>query len=450
MNRQSSPRQLNYSHALLIAGLLLSLLVVMFRPAGAEAVLPGGIDVFETSDTDKSPQTVNGRDMQDQEITADYNVILTGKSKGTTVKLTGVPLIKYLEKIGAKTDGVQFIKIRYGLTDADGISLITLDPSNTTRPAMVLSSGNRPGRGPFPTPAIVPDQPVFSKAIREENIVRFKTGSGVEPIKFIPGKPGAKIMSVEIQGADKPKNGKYTLTARIARGGSSSQNKDYEWIGEDANGKPVKLSGTGKTIVIKDDKSDNAVRSVRVIVTQTGDGSTGADAVETEEIKKSKGTEKNPDPDPTPATTNNGSGGVNGTGSGVNGGSVNALPGGTQTNPGGTQTIVPPTPPTQPPTDSTGGVQSSDVDSAAITNVAQNVSGTGGLQTVTGVLLSSPTAAPAAEGGNSPITALPPAVANELNSIFQPVDDVDDAWVYLLALLFAFTFSGAVREWVKP
>ena len=90
------------------------------------------------------------------------------------------------------------------------------------------------------------------------------------------------------------------------------------------------------------------------------------------------------------------------------------------------------------------------MDTAAITNAAQNVSGTGGLKTVSGVLLSAPTIAPVAAGDGTTIAALPDPVVDQLNSIFQPVDDVDDAWAYLLALLFAFTFSGAVREWVKP
>jgi hypothetical protein len=113
-----------------------------------------------------------------------------------------------------------------------------------------------------------------------------------------------------------------------------------------------------------------------------------------------------------------------------------------------TQTAPTPTAATTAPTPAT---TASAVDSTAITNAAQNVSGTGGLHTVSGVLLSAPTAAPAASGGGgTPISALPAPVADQLNSIFQPVNDVNDAWAYLLALLFAFTFSGAVREWVKP
>ncbi|MGH2958927.1 MAG: hypothetical protein ACRDKE_04935, partial [Solirubrobacterales bacterium] len=225
----------------------------------------------------------------------------------------------------------------------------------------------------------------------------------------------------------------------------------YEWFGKDANGDPVKLPDTGKTIVTKDGTKANAAREIRVLVTQTSDGSTGAAQTEYDAVKKEKGVTKDPTPDPTPATgASPGTGGGGGAGGSGFNGATNSFPGATQTNPGGTQTITPPTPPTIAPTDSTGGVESADANSAAITNVAQNVSGTGGLKTVTGVLLSAPTAAPAAAGGGTPITALPPAVADSLNSIFQPVDDVDDAWVYLLALLFAFTFSGAVREWVKP
>jgi hypothetical protein len=204
----------------------------------------------------------------------------------------------------------------------------------------------------------------------------------------------------------------------------------------------------------KDATSGTSQHSVSVVVTERGSGSTGAGAVEYTSRKKAKGATKNPYPDPTPTTGNNtGTGTGTGAGTGaLGGGAVNTLPNTSSTPvpPSTSQSTVPEpsAPTTTAPTESTS---TSTIDTTPITNVAQNVEGTGGLRTVTGVLLSSPTAAPVGEaGGGAAITALPPAVADQINSIFQPVDDVDDAWVYLLALLFAFTFSGAVREWVKP
>ncbi|MGH2959769.1 MAG: hypothetical protein ACRDKE_09200, partial [Solirubrobacterales bacterium] len=230
MNRQSSPRQLNYSHALLIAGLLLSLFVVMFRPAGAEAVLPVGVDVFKTSDTEGSREKIDVNDLKPQTITdRPYNVRLNGKSSDTTVKLTGIPLLEFLKAGKVETEGVQFVKIRFGDSDLQGFTLLPLDQANTERPPMILSAGKIPGRGNFPTPAILPGQPNFKQAIPQDMITKFKTGGGVEAIKLVPAKPGARIMSVKINGADKAgKNGQYTLTANILRGGKSGARTTYE------------------------------------------------------------------------------------------------------------------------------------------------------------------------------------------------------------------------------
>lgn len=448
MNRQISLRQLNYSHVVLIAGLVLSLLVVMFRPSGAEAVGPGTVDVFKTSDTDTSPFTVNlGPDLNSIKK-VDYKVILKGQKKDSTVALTGIPLVEVLKAGGVNTEKVQFVKIRYGTTDDSRVSLVQLPQGDAARPPIVLTDGEAPKRGPFKTPQIVPGQPDLNTPLSEESFVYFKTGSKVEPIKLIPGAPGANLMRVNVTTSKRQKNGQYILTATIPKGGSSDAKK-YEWYGYNANGDPVKLNFSGKQIETKDGTDGNADRNVFVVVTESG-GSTGIGVGEYTSLKKQKGTTKNPYPDPTPATGGNtGAGNGAGGGVGLNGGAVNALPT-TPTTPDGSQSVVPvPTAPTTAPTDPTTLTEST-MDTAAITNAAQNVSGTGGLKTVSGVLLSSPTVAPVAAGGGTPIAALPEPVVDQLNSIFQPVDDVDDAWAYLLALLFAFTFSGAVREWVKP
>lgn len=448
MNRQSSPRQLNYSHALLIAGLVLSLLVVMFRPSGAEADLPTSVDVFDSAgaEQDGAPASVPLKGLPEIN-NVDYNVILRGQKKGTKVGLSGVPLIEFLKAGGVETENVQFVKIRYGTTNDGLISLIPLNQADTERPPIILGSGKAPGRGPFDTPAIVPGQPDLSKPLSELSFVPFSTKGS--RLKIVPGKPGAKIMSVKIT-SKKRKSGEYTFSAKVSGGGSGA--KEYQWYTYDAKGKPV-AGQTGPSMETKDATSGTSQHNVSVVVTERGSGSTGADSIEYTSRKKTKGATSNPYPDPTPTTgSNTGTGTGTGAGTGFGGGAVNTLPNTSTTPapPNNSQSTVPEpsAPTTTAPTESTS---TASIDTTAITNVAQNVEGTGGLRTVTGVLLSSPTAAPIGEaGGGSAITALPPAVADQINSIFQPVDDVDDAWVYLLALLFAFTFSGAVREWVKP
>jgi hypothetical protein len=41
-------------------------------------------------------------------------------------------------------------------------------------------------------------------------------------------------------------------------------------------------------------------------------------------------------------------------------------------------------------------------------------------------------------------------VATAATAIFQPVTSPQDLWPYLLAIMFALCFTGAVREWVNP
>jgi hypothetical protein len=449
MNRQSSPRQLNYSHALLVVGLVLSLLIVMFRPAGALADLPTSVYVYDSAggEQDGGAVTIKLADVPGKFDNVDYSVILKNEKKAETVGLSGVPLINVLKKGDVNVEGVNFVKVRYG-TDDDGlISLLPLHQSDTERPPMILSSGKKPdGLGPFASPAIVPGQPDITKPLRED---QFVDADGVR-LKFIPGAKNAKIMKVTIK-TDKTSKGEYTFRATVS--GGSGGNMEYQWYTYDAKGRPVKGS-TINSMKTTDATTGSADHPVTVVVTERGTGSIGRSGVEYTSKKKSKGTLKNPDPEPTTSTGGNtGTGGGTGVGTGgaVDNGALGALPNvtpdATATDPG----LTAPTPSTTtPPTDSTTVPSASGVDSTAITNVAQNVSGAGGLKTVSGVLLTAPTVAPAAASGGTAISALPEPVIDQINSIFQPVDDVSDAWAYLLALLFAFTFSGAVREWVKP
>lgn len=447
MNRQSSLRNLNYSHALLVFGLVLTLFVVMFRPAGAEADLPTSVDVFDTpgAEQDGGSATVRLSDLP-KINNVDYSVILTNQKKATKVGLSGVPLVEVLKAGGVNVEGVNFVKVRYG-TDNDGnISLLPLNQANTERPPIILSSGSKgDGLGSFETPSIVPGQPDPTNSLKEKDFI----GADGIRLKIIPGAKNAKIMKVTIK-SDKNSKGEYTFSAKVSGGGSGA--KEYQWYTYDAKGRPVKGS-TIPTMKTTDATSGSATRTVTVVVTERGSGSIGRSGIQYTAKKKSKGSTKNPYPDPTPTTGGNtgaGAGSGAGAGAGAAGGALNNFPSvpTTPDSSSGTQSTVP-TAPTTAPTEPTTAAEST-MDTAAITNAAQNVSGTGGLKTVSGVLLSAPTVAPVAAGSGNPIAVLPDPVVDQLNSIFQPVDDVDDAWAYLLALLFAFTFSGAVREWVKP
>lgn len=450
MNVSSSTRKLNYPHVLLVVGIVLALAVVMFRPAGAVATLPGSVDVFSAWD-EETPSSVRLDGIP--QTTREYDVILKGRKKTTKVELTGIRLSEFLEKVGVKTDNVQFVKIRYG-TDNDGvISLVSLNTDSPERPPILMGSGKKPGLGPFATPAIVPGQP-DSEPINETDFVAFKTGKGVEPIKILPGKPGGKILSVRLE-RKRTSKGEYKYTPVILNGTKNAARK-IQWFEYDKNGK-VTDRGTSDNFTTDDATSGTAQHQISAVVTETISGSTGAGTATYNSQKKSKGSTKNPYPDPTPSTGGNGNGGGStGTTTGnvnQNGmGSSNTLPNFNSTQPtASTSTPNVVTPEPSAPTSSQSTVSPA-VDSTAITNTAQNVSGSGGLKTVTGVLLSSPTTAPS--GGESAsgtaLSALPAPVATQLNSIFQPVESADDLWAYLLAILFAFSISGAVREWVNP
>lgn len=449
-NTASSPRKINYSHALLVTGLVLSLLVIMFRPAGADATLPTKIDVFDAWDSD-TPSSVPLDGVG--KATRDFDVILKGKTTPTKVSLTGWPIDKVLENGAANLDGVQFVKVRYAGSGSDGaISLISLDPG-AERPPMILASGKKPGVGSFPVPAIVPGQPT-DKPITEADIIGFNVGGSNPRISLVPGKPGAKILDVTLR-SKRTSSGQIKYTPYVHNGTKNAARKIRWYTATEGDGKGPVEKATTDTFTTDNATTGSAQRSVSVVVTETVSGSTGGANATYNSRKKSKGRTIAP-------TGSTGSAGNNGTGtpagnqgSGVNQngvGSSNTLPNFSSqpTNPTGQapQTTTPAPQPT--PSTSTA---SPDVDTTAITNAAQNVSGTGGLHTVTGVLLSSPTAAPISDSGSAngtALAALPAPVANQLNSIFQPVDSTEDVWAYVLAVLFAFSISGAVREWVNP
>jgi hypothetical protein len=447
MNRTRSLRTFNPSHAVLIAGLVLSLLAVMFRPAGAGASLPQSVDVFKEYDA-KTPGTAKLKDQKT--VDQPYKVIYKNGKKPQSVTLTGIPLPQLFTE-GA-LDGVQFVTIQFGPKSNSRTSIQPLFPGEGQRQPMILEKGKKPGYGSFQSPSIIPGLADPSKSINETSFAPFlATG---DRISITPGKPGAKLMDVRIVSKFSKKTGEYTLTATIQGGGEKGATREYQWSQVGADGKLIP-KGVGPSIVTDDATKGTSQRYITVKVVETASGSTGAENFTYTAQKKEKGAEKNPYPDPTP-TTGSGTGSGSGTGqNGVAGGTLSGggavttpLPGASTTPTPAPSTTPAPAPATQPTAPTTAAAPS--IDTTSITNAAQNVSGSGKLQTVSGVLLSSPTAAPAAAGGGANITQLPDTVATELNTIFKPVDGAEDVWAYLLAVLFAFLFSGAVREWVNP
>lgn len=455
-NLQAKSRRINPSTAFLTFGLLLTLFAVMFRPGGAEAVLPTEALVFPKYDA-TTGATVKYSDLQ--KITADYDVILTGKKSASRIALTGIPLVDFLKANNVDTNGVGFVKIRIGTTDDSAPALVPLNPEATTgRPPMILDSGNKPGVGPFKTPAIVVGQPT-DKPITEGQIVPFDRKT--QELTIIPSQPGAKIMSVRVS-SKKTSKGEYKLTAKATAGTSGGALK-YEWFAGDKDGTASVVSNKS-TYTTTDATSGTKQRSVNIVVTEVSTGSTGANSFQYVSKKANDG-KTTPFPK-TPGTTTPGTGTTPGTipGTGTGG---NGTPGGGvfTPSPGSTpipSTPTPPTTPTTPPTPTTtptGPTSTPDVpstttaaDTSGIANIAQNVSGNGKVQTVSGVLLSAPNVpkTTSSVAGGAPITALPAPVATELNSIFPPINQPNDFWPYFLTVLFGLVFIGAVREWVNP
>jgi hypothetical protein len=438
MHSERSLKNINFSHALLITGLFVTLFAVMFRPAGAEATGPSTVDVYKSFDEDV-PSSVAKNEVDSFE--GEYNVILKGQTKSKPVTLKGVTLVDYLKSVGAKTEGVQFAIISFSDNRNSIASLYPLNQDQPLRPPMILSEGQRPGLGSFPTPSIVPGQPLTSSPIKESEFVPFAPSKS--GISIRPALPGAKMMGVHVQ-RKHLKSGEYKLTAEVKSNGTKNPDK-VQWYSADAQGKTI-AKGVGTSIETTDAKTGSGVNTYFALVTESNTGSIGIGQTEyiSHKTKKHKGKLNNPDPDPTPPTGSAGGGAPQGNFNGTQGGVQAAgVPQG-----GTTQGTVPP--PTAATTQPTASTSSPNIDTTSITNAAQNVNGTGGLTTVSGVLLSAPTASPAGSSGGSSISALPAPVATELNNIFKPVQSAEDVWVYLLALLFAFSFSGAVREWVNP
>lgn len=434
--------RINLQTALIVVGLILTMLVAMFRPSGAEAVLPKSALVY-TSDSGSSSSTIKYSDLKDKEITGDYSVIYTGKGKARKVKFTGIPMSALLTAAKADTSGVNFVKVRLGRDDDSVISLQPIVGDEAGRPTLIIGDADAADNHFFSTPAIVPGQPDSGKPVYEAQFANF---TSKEKITVIPARAGAKILNVQMEKPEKQKSGQYRLEAKVSGG---SGEKDYVWYRFDNSGNSIKVSNCTGRICTTDDAVGNGADRMMTVVVTDENGSTGTNFQTYVQKKKEKGKTSDPDSGSTGST---GSAGTGGNGAAGNGAAGNGTPGGSTYVPP-SSTPVPPTTttPAPPVTTPAPTTPQATVDSSAITNLAQNVSSDSGYTAVSGVLLSAPTVPAASAGGNGqPLSVLPQQVTEQLNSIFQPVDDPGDIWPYLLAVLFALSLSGAIREWVKP
>jgi hypothetical protein len=408
--------------------------------------------VFDKWDS-TSPSTVDYAALA--KVTKTYEIVPTGKKQSVSTSLTGIPITEFLKSVNVDPATVPFVKIRIGGTNDARIALISLAPGeyDQEQPAMILDKGRIPGApAPLPTPALVLSQ--LKPSIAQADIVGFDRKK--EQLSFVPAKPGAKIISVRIEkhkikGGSKA--GQYKLTAKILANKPSAA-LQYHWFAADKDGKLQDVNQTS-SYTTDDALSSTTQRSVNVVVTGA-DGSTGASNVGYTAKKPTNGTKKNPFP-PTPST-GSGTGTGTGTGTGVGtgngsgtGSTISPAPGAAPIPPAAT--VTPKQQPTQPTTEPTPSTSTSTPaeDTSAITNAAQNVANSGPLTAVSGVLLSAPTVASTGGGaGGAPITQLPAPVATQLNNIFNPVNQPQDVWPYLVTILFALCITGAVREWVNP
>lgn len=444
MSRTLSLKRISPSHAILVVGIVVAILAVMFRPSGAVADLPMRANVYvKYNDTDYATVDLS----KVSTVTQDYSIVPTGKSKPVISSFSGKPLVKFLQEVGTEDIGnIKFVRVRLNSTDDSRLAIVPLGDQNAERPPLMLASG-KVGSRSLGTPALVPGQPDLGDPIEQKQIVGFSKSKPY--VEILPAKPGADVLTVRIHRKQRT-GGQYALSAAVIKGGSGAPAK-YQWFQTDAKGNQA-LLGSGKSITTTATGTKDVV--VSVVVTETSTGSTGIQYMTYIPKSSEKGKTTNPDAGKGGSGTGSGNGtngtgtgnGVPGNGNGIATAPVPYTPPKT-TSPSVPNTQVPPPDTTPQPTPSTGPAT---VDTTAITNAAQNVNGTGGLTTVSGVLLSTPTVPAAASGGGAPISALPAPVADQLNSIFQPVDSPDDVWPYLLAILFAFSISGAVREWVRP
>lgn len=441
---------------LVLAGLLLTVLMVMLRPSGAQAFLPASVLVY--ADKDENSQSFSVDIDPTRTVQRDYDVVPKNKTTPTKLTLTGVPLADLFSGLpDVDVTKVPYVKIRFGTSDAYSMLVALNGGPDSTPPPMILTKGDRPGAGSFPTPAIVPGQPDPAKPIFESQIQPFDRRE--DDLSIVPMTGG--IFEVKISHTKRNKKGQIKFTAKAvgAPGGALS----YKWFAFEEDGQ-VREVGQKKTWTTDNARGATAVYGVRVLVTAAADGSTGMQSDTYVSSRTDDGATKDPGyGDPPPG----GGGGGGGGDTGVTGGGGTPAPTTpSQPFPPATTTPTPtpePTPPTSQPTPPTSETTTPEtttpaVDTSGVVKAAQAVTVSDDMPVVdvSGVVLGT-SSAPAAGGGGGGgggatpgLTPLQQSAASLAESIFKPVDDPGDLWPFLVTLLFALGISGGVREWINP
>jgi hypothetical protein len=318
-------------------------------------------------------------------------------------------------------------------------------------PPMILNSGKRPGLGAFTTPALVRGHAATESIDETKDILTFDRRKQV--VSLIPGT--GSILGVRVS-KKKTKDGEYRFTARVS--GSPGGALQYQWFTQDEPGKATAQTGTN-VFTTSGTKGTTKGVTVSVVVKAVRDGSTGAGYSNFTTSKTDNGAKVDP---------RTGSGfGASGPSGAVSPGTgsvpgTNPTPGPLTPTPNVTPTPTPsfPTPTTPQPTPPTAATPQQETaqtpvpDTTGLIEIASKTASGGPVQTISGVLLAQAASAPSTSGGGggspTPLTALQSSVQELANSIFQPVGSTRDLWPYLIALLFALGFTGAVREWVNP
>lgn len=432
---------------LILLGLALTVLFLMFRPSPAAALLPTSIWVYGDPDAQGQGAEVTFADLPT--VTRTYDVLLKGETEPRRIDFTGTPLAELLKFRGdVDVTKVPFVKIRFGDTDASAVLVPLTGVTDEGPPPLILDRGVKPGVGSFPTPAIVPGQP-GAPPITEQSIVSFDRRAD---ISLVPAKEGAAIMGVRIE-TKKRKDGEYELKANVVSN-SPGGSLEYYWYQTDEKGESKPLDVKGSRYTTKDARGDRSRHNVSVVVVATRNGSTGVDSFNYTSRKIDDGRKDDPGYGKSTGGSTGGTGGTGGNGgTGGTQGPLSPFVPSTKSQP--KTDTMPSIPPPTAPTTTPEPEPEVTTDSSGIADIAQNYTTNAPMTVVNGVLLSSPTAPPSGGGGGAGgptvgLTPLQQAAASLADSIFQPVEDPEDLWPYLVSLLFALGVSGGVREWINP
>lgn len=429
-------------HAVLVLGIVVTTLTMYFGSRSAESSCtpktgsPGDVTIYPNA---QKP----GEEPLD---TLEWNDVLSSYKTSFPVKFDGKSAEKWSYDEGGTIRNILLQRIDEA--DVDKIKLVTIRPdvgdsyfpptvarsfylSNSHPLVVVTESDSKSMCNHFTRlPILVPFQ-YNSKSENGEAVRRLSRSQNLD-IQVYSGSE----LDVEIKKTDGPDSkGNYTFKTTKSFSGA-----DYKWVIH--NDGTTTESDTGRTFKTTKLTPGSANFLVTVEVTQDADGVVNFGSDDYSLVTKSE-SDGNTDNDKSGATDNTGGGG---------GGSTNSSgsTGGT-----GSSTYKPPkyNPPksTIPPvTPSTG---STDTDDSGLSQAVAGLRGTGTARAVSGVLLSTPatTSNPAAGGGDGKaLERLAGPLASAANDVFQPINDTQDLWRFMLAVMFATGIFGGIREYRKP